>query len=756
MPKETANRRRPYAAQACTICRARKSKCDGVKPVCGSCGVSGRDDECSWGRDAAPRTRTEAHFEALRKRTDALQAYTDLLEGILAKCTCQDVSSHLQFRPQRLEEQNVKEGAADSDETDVLDSDEEITHELTLDDKIGGLLLHGITSPFRFGSRPPNKVLPRNANVIEDPHSSYVLLVDGVCASDSDLNIDWSRHLPPEVAIDRQEHDRILDLSFKFFTMWCLRVVPPLFLRDMHRALSVPRSQRPPRTPHYSPMLHNALLSLSAIFSDDPYIRDPKTRQFFANTAKECLEAESQKPDISFVNSLAFLGTYYADLGDRILGDLYFGMCSRMSLSLGLSVDSKAWVKSGLIAPDEMLARNWAHWSVYSMDVCWALYFGRDFSLPPLNRPTVPMPFVDSEYDQIPWHHAPANIPPQPNYLSLTFFESSSLFGIAREIIDILTGVDNPSRPDVIKIDENVTKIDLQLNNWRSRLPPQLNLTPANRAKSTPQRLMLHCEYWWCFIVLHRPFLNRRAQSIQYSDREIDHVKLCKRAAENVLELLETWSSLYTLRYAPVTLLQVIFSAGTIFLLLALQATASHRVAHGSLKTALTQVEQCVRHLHEMGQAWQCAARTGDILAALLQDKLKPVIARRLAHKGIRFAEAATPPETSSPAETQHSASELQETNLLPADLELPASYTPYWNSQNELGSAWSQTPLDFLTQSQDDAIAGFLSAEGNIFPELDTAGFLLPTFDFFGAPELWDQNLFAGDTDRSNPPHVN
>ncbi|KAJ6613618.1 hypothetical protein B0H10DRAFT_2048013 [Mycena sp. CBHHK59/15] len=50
MPKGTASNvrgRGSYAVQACTVCRRKKTKCDGVKPVCGSCGDSGRNDEVS-------------------------------------------------------------------------------------------------------------------------------------------------------------------------------------------------------------------------------------------------------------------------------------------------------------------------------------------------------------------------------------------------------------------------------------------------------------------------------------------------------------------------------------------------------------------------------------------------------------------------------------------------------------------------------------------------------------------------------------
>lgn len=101
----------------------------------------------------------------------------------------------------------------------------------------------------------------------------------------------------------------------------------------MYRALRVPRSEPPPRTVYYSPMLHNAVLSVSAVFSDDPYLRDPKTRHYFVTAAKSYLDAECKKPEISLVHALAFMGTFYADLGDRIQGELHFGMSSRLGIT---------------------------------------------------------------------------------------------------------------------------------------------------------------------------------------------------------------------------------------------------------------------------------------------------------------------------------------------------------------------------------------------------------------------------------------
>ncbi|KAF8216709.1 hypothetical protein K438DRAFT_1797691 [Mycena galopus ATCC 62051] len=735
MPKESANPRSrgPYSSRACSICRAKKTKCDGVKPVCGSCVDCGRDDECSWGRDSTKKPRTEAHFESLRKRLDTLQAYVDLLERRLAKCICQDISSHLQFRP---DEQSEEGGS------DVLNSDEEITQELTVPTqrlKLADIdpLLHAAV----FSSAPskPSKV----QEVFENPTASYVLQVDGVDISQSHPEIDWSRHLPPEVTMERREHDQILERSSKLHNVF----LPPLFFRDMYRALSVPQSEEPPATPHYSPMLHNAIFAVCAALSDNAYLRDVKTRQYFVQKAQACFDFK--KPDHSMVYAMEFIAMHYTDCGDQVPAELYFAMSSRLCWTLDPGVNATQLVEAGLITRDEMIGRNWAYWSRFSMDVVWALFWGKDFPQP---RNT-PMPFVDSVLDQIPWYYAPANIPPQANYRTLILFEMSVLSTIVCQIADVINQLRPSTRPNATKVAERVTKIDLELNNWKSRLPPPLQITLVNRASSTAHRLMLHLAYWWCFITLHRPFFNRRMQSIQNSDPEVDHVKLCIRAAENVLELVETWSSLYSMRLASFKISGIVFSAATVFFLRALQATGSTRTARGVLNTALAQVETCIRYLHDMGDTWASAKRSGDMLQTALDQRLKPIIARRLAQRGEQVPLAATPIADSPPVSAQQESpvSAPQEPILLPTEsppfyapsYAPESSYVPESNSQVDPAAEWSELLFDFnffvqmqSTSAAVDVEPSYPMRSESAFPEVSQ------NYDF-RAPEqdLYDES---------------
>lgn len=99
----------------------------------------------------------------------------------------------------------------------------------------------------------------------------------------------------------------------------------------MHRALSIPKSQPLPRTAHYSPMLHNALVALALAFLDEHRFRDLNTRQYFANRAKSYIESECQKPTLSVVHALSILASFHSSQGDQTLGYMYFGMSARMS-----------------------------------------------------------------------------------------------------------------------------------------------------------------------------------------------------------------------------------------------------------------------------------------------------------------------------------------------------------------------------------------------------------------------------------------
>lgn len=50
----------------------------------------------------------------------------------------------------------------------------------------------------------------------------------------------------------------------------------------------------------------------------------------------------------------------------------------------------------------------------------------------------ISIPFVDSDYDRIPWSHPGSGIQPRPNNLSRTFAETCTLLRIAKQIMEVM------------------------------------------------------------------------------------------------------------------------------------------------------------------------------------------------------------------------------------------------------------------------------------------------------------------------------
>lgn len=94
----------------------------------------------------------------------------------------------------------------------------------------------------------------------------------------------------------------------------------------------------------------------------------------------------------------------------------------------------------------------------------------------------------------------------------------------------------------------------------------------------------------------------------------------CNTAADHILELVDTWRKLYTLRYVPILWIQIIYSAGTIYLLSAAQAGSGTPSAIQSRNHSLAQADACVQYLYQAGKSWQTARHVKQILEKLLKQ----------------------------------------------------------------------------------------------------------------------------------------
>jgi hypothetical protein len=96
------------------------------------------------------------------------------------------------------------------------------------------------------------------------------------------------------------------------------------------------------------------------------------------------------------------------------------------------------------------------------------------------------------------------------------------------------------------------------------------------------------------------------------------------------MELATTWRSSYSLRCVPITFIQVVSAAGTVFVLSALQAASGPRLAHGRLDHARQMTEQAIKYLQEVGDTFASASGIAQILRNLLDHQVQGRLSRRI------------------------------------------------------------------------------------------------------------------------------
>ena len=92
------------------------------------------------------------------------------------------------------------------------------------------------------------------------------------------------------------------------------------------------------------------------------------------------------------------------------------------------------------------------------------------------------------------------------------------------------------------------------------------------------------------------------------------------------MDLLSTWRSLYQLRNCPITLIQTAFSAGTVYLLTAMQASSGTRITREELRHSLDQETLVRQYLQEIGLSWNCATNISGTLRSLMNEQVRPLL----------------------------------------------------------------------------------------------------------------------------------
>jgi hypothetical protein len=95
------------------------------------------------------------------------------------------------------------------------------------------------------------------------------------------------------------------------------------------------------------------------------------------------------------------------------------------------------------------------------------------------------------------------------------------------------------------------------------------------------------------------------------------------------MELVGIWRKHFRLRYVPITMIQVVSAAATIFVVAAVQAVSGPRIAHGALESAEKSAGIAIQYLREVGESFASATNVANILQNLIQEQVQARKARR-------------------------------------------------------------------------------------------------------------------------------
>ncbi|BGP20612.1 hypothetical protein JCM10213v2_008775 [Rhodosporidiobolus nylandii] len=540
------------------------------------------------------------------------------------------------------------------DRADGLEDDDgwmDSMQALKLDQDSNTLLYHGPSSalshlPTEAAASPPRIISasldysPSPLPSAYSPPLSHLEPFPFEFLSPSFAPLDWSRNLPHGL-ITPETHDDLLDLFEAFFSPWCGVVDMKRFREDMKVCLASPgygEAPAPTRTDFYSPMLHNAILALACSLHKGPRVKKPfppidkslpalqlyplGPSTFFAeqaeldgpdlaavafyNQAKATFESECERPMLSTVRALLFIASFNSNRAQVNLGYLFFGVALRCATALGVNVNSRSFVADGVISED-----------------LWSIALGRfisfrsedhEIELPPAD------PDVDSEAWLLPsaWRAEPAagepvnqRFVPDGNIAG----QSSSCFIAAAKLAaiqsDLISGVYSlKNEPSSAKQLDTLAALSLRLEAFSAGLPVDLQIHHFLAGPPPPHLITLHLTIEQTAMLVHRPFYHRPNDA-----SAAQSIKRCEAAADRVVQLVELYEQCYGICYGPLSNIQTVFTAATVFLLSARRSMRASK----RLKTSLDGAEACCRALANMSATWKWAGRTHRILSSLIR-----------------------------------------------------------------------------------------------------------------------------------------
>lgn len=577
-------KKRQRVSIACLPCRAKRMRCDGQQPVCGSC--VRRGIECEYQHTENKRRPPS------KKYVESLQARISQLEAQLASLGSSAQLGTFAPDTEDSHEDEPEDGSSD-EETDPLS-------ELT--GLVGRLNVIDDGQLHYFGSQSSYNLL--KAPLHNAPSHSTPLKMQS-------QGLDAAAQLGLLVTISAELQDHLLELYWRWQNPWNYIVHKGAFLASL-------RGENDGR--YCSPLLLSSIFAIAARYSDRPELcsvpGDLRTAgNAFCEQAKILLLYESEAPSVATVQAACLLALRIMSDGKEALGWLYCGNATRMAHNLGLHLDCAAWISSGQISEHEAEVRKVTWWGCFVVDKLFSLGLGRPSSIQKSGI-TCPKPSVNKDEEYSPW------LPTSPSHKTSLGAHShissvahcvSDMMVIACEAIDVIYA---PNRKSSTRdVEDIVSKADVEIRTYYARIPSYLRLPSSQKVATLPHIYLFHIQYHAHLILLHRPLVqsNRpgrpkssrmnagRRYSVEHSDDsdEDRHMATCRDSAAEIAKLLRLYKQHYTLRQVPIAAVHLCFSAAVIHLIDARPASP-HRAQ------AIRHLGTCVDALQDLRSPW-CA-----------------------------------------------------------------------------------------------------------------------------------------------------
>ncbi|ORY11051.1 fungal-specific transcription factor domain-domain-containing protein, partial [Clohesyomyces aquaticus] len=321
--------KRRKVAIACEQCRTRKARCDGSKPVCGSC--SSRSDQCIYKISAVDATHTKGYVESLAS------------------------TSSPSILPTSSSPVDAMGGSAGSADLPSINNK-----------------FYGSSSALSFTRQVYSSILGKH---IETPSSNTLNFPPDHLPSTNDA-AQSSCYLAPENFSLLPRH-----LSDKFMSLYWSRVhvlYPFLHKASFSQAyedLWKPSSKAGPSSVVFH-CAFNAALALGMQFSDCPIDEKERLSSACMAKAKNLLQLDLfEDGSISLVQTLLLLTQYFQSTASPNKCWISMGVACRLAQGLGLHIDEDRFSQPFDPAERELRRRVW-HGCV-TLDIAVSMTLGR-------------------------------------------------------------------------------------------------------------------------------------------------------------------------------------------------------------------------------------------------------------------------------------------------------------------------------------------------------------------------------------------